>query len=101
MKTAELDVCNIALCAQYLMLGAVTEEIDLDEWNGQIGLAERLCEFAIITEKFLMTTNTEDYSGVIYYELLEDMGAWVVKTHPTAKEFDRELRTRYEKWKLQ
>lgn len=97
----ELDVCNVALCAQYLMLGAVSEEIDPDEWNGQIGLAERLCEFAIVVEKFLMTTNVEEYSGVIYYELIEDMGAWAAENHPTTKEFDQELRTRYDKWKLQ
>ena len=54
------------------------EGADFEHWEGHTGFVEYCTWYAEAIDKWLDTRKGDLYPGVIYYELFEPMGEWMI-----------------------
>jgi hypothetical protein len=85
-KFTQTDVASIAEITAFLYAGALQHPtlgangkgMCLDSWSGHTGFVGHCTEYAIAIDAWL-TTRSDDFPGVLAYELIEPMGEWLLE----------------------
>lgn len=77
------NIANVAEITAFLYAGAVQHPtlgstMRMDNWSGHVGFVGHCTDYAIAIDAWL-ATQTDNYPGVLAYELIEPMGEWLIE----------------------
>jgi hypothetical protein len=100
MSVAEITAFLYAGAIQHPTLGSNGKGMCLDNWSGHTGFVGHCTYYAIAIDQWL-ATQSDDYPGVLAYELIEPMGEWLIeKFHnpPDVADVLEYFKTEYLAW---
>ena len=82
---SEITAFLYAGAIQHPTLGSNGKGMRLDSWNGHTGFVGHCTDYAIAIDEWL-STQSDDFPGVLAYELIEPMGEWLIEKFPRPPE---------------
>jgi hypothetical protein len=97
---------DIAITTAFLYAGALTPDQETDKfdaWGGHTGFVHACTDYAQAIESWLVQPDRADdnHPGVLVYELIEPLGAWLIdpaSNHPDTGAVLQEFQRRYLEW---
>jgi hypothetical protein len=97
---------DIAITTAFLYAGALTPDQETDKfdaWGGHTGFVHACTDYAQAIESWLVQPDRADdnHPGVLVYELIEPLGAWLIdpaSNHPDTGAVLQEFQKRYLEW---
>ena len=97
---AEITAFLYAGAIQHPTLGNTGKGMNLESWSGHCGFVQHCSNYAIAIDEWL-NNRSDNFPGVMAYELIEPMGEWLIeKFHypPSADEVLEYFKIEFLSW---